>query len=195
MAPIIRGSLLWNLLCYPSDAKHFVLAPRFFEHLRAPAQTDSITACFQGEFKFWAKAANNIVRGKFSLSLVNYNSDFEDVQGCFINCFSSSYSVWNKRMLNELKRRNCMFYSRHCHQMTAHLGERVQQAIVGAALNYHTFCRLKKTFVIQNVIIPKRQKSVSIVENMPKMNKSKLVLKSCLSIQSSNTFLVHHLNH
>jgi len=59
-----------------------------------------------------------------------------------------------------------------------------QPAIVGAALNYHTFCRLKKTFATKNAITPKRQKSVSIVENMTKMNKSKLVLKSCLSIQS-----------
>jgi len=65
-----------------------------------------------------------------------------------------------------------------------------QPAIVGAALNYHTFCRLTKIFVIKNVITPKRQKSVSIVENMPKMN-----IKSCLSIQSGNMFLVQHLNH
>jgi hypothetical protein len=45
--------------------------------------------------------------------------------------------------------------------------------IVGAALNYHTFCWLKKTFVRKNVITSKRQKSVSMVENMPKMNRSK----------------------
>lgn len=96
---------------------------QIFEHLCAPVQIDSVTACFQGELKFWSKAANNIVRGKFSLSLVYYNSDFEDVQGCFISCFASSYSVLNKRMLNELKRRNCMFYSRHCHQLSAHLGK------------------------------------------------------------------------